>query len=159
EGPIPYRLSIRRESPDFSLVAVPASPLPDPKDSKDVPVWTTLLRRGGVTPITVAASRRDGFAGDVHLTVSGLPPAATAAPAVVAPGANSATILLAASDDAPAWVGPIRVIGDAMIAHKPVIHAARCGTVAGSAYDANTKQVVVRSRLSDQFMVAVSAAE
>jgi hypothetical protein len=159
QGPIPYRVSIRRESPDFSLVAVPASPMPEPKDSKDVPVWSTLLRRGGVTPITVAVNRRDGFAGDVHLSVTGLPRGVTAGPAVVAPGANSGTILLVAADDAPAWAGAIRVIGDAMIGRKPVIRVARAGTVAGSAYDGNTKQAVVRSRLSDEFMIAVSGVE
>ena len=42
----PKRLAIRSESPDFRLMAYPASPLPE-KDSKDVPVWSPLLRRGG----------------------------------------------------------------------------------------------------------------
>ena len=87
---MPYRLAVRKESPDFRLAVIPVSPLPDPKDSKDVPIWSTLLRRGGVTPVEVVAIREDGFAGEIQLSVDGLPPGVTTTSASISPAAESA---------------------------------------------------------------------
>jgi hypothetical protein len=157
--PVPYRLIVRHGSPDFALVAVPASPLPDPKDSRDVPVWSTLLRRGGTSPITVIASRRDGFAGDIHLEVEGLPAGVFAGPAAIPSGASVGSILLTARDDAAPWAGPIHIRGVATIDGNEVDHDARPATVSFSTYDAQAKTTVVRSRLSEEFTVAVSDAE
>jgi hypothetical protein len=159
DAPVPYRLTIRRASPDFALVAVPASPLPDPKDSRDVPIWTSLLRRGGTTLITVLASRRDGFAGEIRLEVEGLPPGLRAGPATIPQGAITGTVLLTARDDAAAWVGPIQIRGVATIDEKTVMHDARPATVALSTYDTQAKTTVVRSRLSEEFAIAVTDAE
>ncbi len=159
EGAMEYRLSVLKESPDFSLVVVPASPMPEPKDSRDVPVWSTLIRRGGVTPIMVIAARRHGFGGAIRLKVDGLPPGVTGGAAEMAPGMNVAKIMLAAAPDAAGWVGAIQVSGVATIGDKPVAHEARPGVVGGSSYDVPTKIVVVRSRLSEEFMVAVSGVE
>jgi hypothetical protein len=156
---MPYRLAVRKESPDFRLAVIPVSPLPDPKDSKDVPIWSTLLRRGGVTPIEVVAVREDGFAGEIQLSVDGLPPGVTAGPASISPAGGIATILLSATDNAAHWVGPIHVTGTAKVGAADVRHAAVPGTVNLSAYDGNTKVVVVRSRVTDEFVLAVSDAE
>ena len=160
EIPAAYRLSIRHESPDFALVAVPPSPLPDPADSKDVPVWTTLLRRGGTAPIKVIAGRRDGFAGEIALRVDGLPPGITAGPAVIPEGSNVATIVLQARSDAQSWAGPIAISG---VGHGPsgdLCRTARAGGVSFSTYKADAKTLVLlRSRVSDQFVIAVSSVE
>jgi hypothetical protein len=156
---VPYRLILRRESPDFALVAVPASPLADPKDSKDVPVWGTLLRRGGSVPITVVAGRRDGFAGEIALRVDGLPVGLCAGPAAIPAGASVGCVVLSASDDAASWSGPIRIRGSATVNGEAVTHEARPATVALSTYDAQAKTVVVRSRLSEELAIAVTEAE
>jgi hypothetical protein len=159
DAPIPYRLMIRHESPDFALVAVPASPLPDPKDSKDVPIWSTLLRRGGTTPITVVASRRDGFGAAIRLEVEGLPDSVFAGTATIPAGASTGSLLLSARDDGAPWAGPIHIRGAAVINEKPATRPAIPATVALSTYDAQAKTTVVRSRVSEEFTVAVSDAE
>ncbi len=156
---VPYRLAVRRESPDFRLVAVPTSPLPEPKDSKDIPLWSTLLRRGGSVPIAVVAGRRDGFAGEIRLDADGLPPGVTAGPAIIPAGASTGSVLLTADDDALGWAGAIQIHGTATIGEKQVTRGALPGVISVSTYDTNTKLVVIRSRVADEFALAVSETE
>ena len=156
----PFRLEIRNESPDFQLVAIAASPLPDPKDSKDVPISTTLLRRAGVTPIRVIAQRRDGFTGEIRIQATGLPPGVVAGPTTIPSGATSASLMLAAASDAAGWAGPIIITGSSRIGALNVIREARPATISWSNYDGANKRIdVIRSRLSAEFMVAVSDSE
>ena len=160
DQPAAYHLSILQESPDFSLVAVPESPLPEPADSKDVPVWSTLLRRGGTAPIKVIVVRRHGFAGAIALHVDGLPGGVTAGPATIPEGASTATVVLQASEDARGWVGPISITGVGQTADGELSRVARSGTVAFSTYEADKKTLLLlRSRLTDQLVVAVSDVE
>jgi hypothetical protein len=160
DQPAVYHLSILRESPDFSLVAVPASPLPEPADSKDVPVWSTLLRRGGAAPIKVITVRRHGFTGAISLHVGGLPGDVTAGPAIIPEGASTATIILQASDDARGWVGRISITGVGHTADGELSRVARAGVVGFSTYEADKKRLLLlRSRLSDQFVIATGDVE
>jgi hypothetical protein len=160
EHPAAYRLVIRRETPDFELMTIPPSPPPEPADSKDVPLWTTLLRRGGTAPIKVIAVRRDGFTGPIVLHVEGLPPDVTAGPAIIPQDATEATILLQADEHAGSWVGPITITGASRTEAGELSRTARPGTVSFSEYDAASKALVrLRSRLSDQFVVGVSDLE
>lgn len=160
DQPAVYHLSILHESPDFSLVAVPESPLPEPADSKNVPVWSTLLRRGGSAPIKVIVVRRHGFAGAISLHVDGLPGDVIAGPAIIPEGASTATVVLQASEDARGWVGPISITGVGHTADGDLSRVARSGTVAFSTYEADKKTLLLlRSRLSDQFVVATSGVE
>ncbi len=68
-----YRLSIRKEGPDFRLVAIPQPPPSPNKDAKEALLWTPLLRRGETVPIKVMAFRRDNFNGDIELKVENMP--------------------------------------------------------------------------------------
>jgi hypothetical protein len=160
DQPAVYHLSILHESPDFSLVAVPESPLPEPADSKDVPVWSTLLRRGGAAPIKMIVIRRHGFSGAISLHVDGLPGDVTAGPAIIPEGASTATIVLQESEDARGWVGPISITGVGHTAEGELSRVARAGSVSFSTYDVEKKTLLrLRSRLSDQFVIASSAVE
>src|SRR6185503_9846062 len=106
-----YRLSMRKESPDFRLVAV-ALPPPSPnKDAKEALLWTPLLRRGETMPIRVMAFRRDNFTGAIQLTVEGLPAGVSCNDAKIEKDKSSTLVLLTATESAPAWVGPIKVVG------------------------------------------------
>jgi hypothetical protein len=155
-----YCLEIRKESPDFHLVALPASPLADPKDSKDIPLSTTFLRRGGVTPIRVAVQRRDGFAGGIRLQVKGLPAGVSAVAGNIAAGDSVGTLLLSASGDAAEAVAPISISGVASIGGVEVSREARAAVVSWSAYDKANKRIdVLRSRVCAEFMIAVSGVE
>jgi hypothetical protein len=160
DHPAAYHLSIRHDSPDFQLVAMPQSPLPDPADSKDVPIWTTLLRRGGTTPVKVLVVRRDGFGGPITLQVDGLPPDIVAGPAIIPDGASSATIILQAAEAARTWTGPITFHGVGHIDSGELSRIARPATVSFSEYDAANKSLVLlRSRLTEQFLISVSGVE
>ena len=160
EHPASYRLVIRRETPDLELMAIPPSPPPEPADSKDVPLWTTLVRRGGTAPIKVIAVRQDGFSGPISLHVDGLPTDVTASPAIIPESANEATIVLQADEQARSWIGPITITGVGRTATGELSRIARPGTVGFSEYDAANKTLVrLRSRLSDGFVVGVSGVE
>ncbi len=154
EPSLSYRLCIRTITPDFRLVALPASPVLE-KDSKDAPISTALLRRGALTPIEVVALRQDGFAGEIQLKVEGLPPGVTCAATSIAPSASSATLLLSAADDAPAGFASLQITGISSIGNTTVTRQARPGTVSTSAYDTQNKAVEVASRRARELFVSV----
>jgi hypothetical protein len=149
-----YRLSVRREKPDFRLAVMPVKPAADLKELPGPP----LLRRGGSVPVRVVALRRDGFAGEIALSVEGLPPGVTCAGGSVGAGNATATLLLTAAEDAAGWAGPVRVVGKARVGGADVVREARGATVLWAVPDAAAE--AVRSRLTgDGLAVAVSAAE
>lgn len=71
-----YRLVIRKESPDFRLVALPEASQVK-KAPADVMTWNSSLRRGETIPIKLLVLRRDGFKEDIRVTVDGLPKGVT----------------------------------------------------------------------------------
>jgi len=95
----PYRLTIRPPRPDFRLSVNPRNP--------NVPV-------GGTIPVTVTATRLDGFEGPIDVTIDDLPAGLRATNGVIAAGQVSATILLSA-DASAKLVGatPLNVSGKA----------------------------------------------
>lgn len=69
----PYRLSLRREAPDFQLVVFPMPPARAGED-RSIPVLPSVLRRDQTLAFRVVAFRRDGFQGEIELSASNLPP-------------------------------------------------------------------------------------
>ena len=61
-----YRLSIRQETPDFRLVALPASPTAGA-------AWSMAMRKGDTYAMQVIAFRRDGFNGPIDVAALDLP--------------------------------------------------------------------------------------
>jgi hypothetical protein len=152
-----YRLSIRKETPDFSLVAyAPAAP-PLINDSKEIANSGAFLRRGDTTPIRVLALRRDNFGGDIDIIAENLPAGVTAAPAKIKSGANEAFLLLASTEDAPAWTGPIRVVGKSKIAEHDITHVARPGAIAWQVPNYDIEPIT--SVLAQELLLNVSGAE
>lgn len=83
------------------------------------------MGQGGTEVMTVRAERLNGFTGDIALRVEGLPPGVTASPGLlrVAPdsmGQESVQITLTAAPDARREGFPLRVVGTATVAGKPV---------------------------------------
>ncbi len=102
EAAQPYRLTARHPEQDFRLTMSPANP--------NVP-------RGSAVPLTVTASRMDGFDGPISLSVEGLPAGITASPAVIPPGQVFATVLLKSAPDLQGAAGkafPIEIRGNAV---------------------------------------------
>jgi len=150
-----YRLSLRKESPDFRLVAMPQAPPPANKDKKEALTWTFFLRRGETTPIKVLALRRDNFGGDIQLVVEGLPAGVKASDTRIEAGKNSAILLLTATDDSADWAGPVRIVGKTRIAGEDLVREAVVGSVTWAVDDYNNE--AVRSRMTRELYLAVSA--
>ena len=152
-----YRLSLRKETVDFRLVALPQAPPPVNKDAKEVLLWTPLLRRGETIPLKVLAFRRDNFQGEIQLAVEGLPPGVTCAPAKIETNNNSGLLFLTAADSAESWSGPVTVIGKAIIADRELERSARAGSVSWTVPDYNNE--AVRPRFTRDLFLAVSGVE
>ncbi len=149
-----YRLSLRREMPDFRLVAVPIS---RNRQEKKVLMGVPLLRRGGTAAIHLLAYRRDGFAEEIHLSVKGLPPGVTCPETVIGPSATSATLVFRAAEDAPAWAGRIQVVGKAKVGDVEIKHEARGGSVIWN--DEVQNNEAADARLTRDIALAVSGFE
>jgi len=124
DGTRVYRLSIRRASPDFRLVAAPL--VLDPKSENSTS--GILLRRGGAAPIRVAIARVDGFEGEVQIDAEGLP-WGVGGTTTIAAGQDRAVLMLAAHDDAASWAGPIHIVGRARIGARELAREALCQAV------------------------------
>ena len=97
-----YRLLIRREQPDFTVVLLPNSPAgPD----------AVTIRAGGRTSAFVAAIRRDGFAGAIRVEPRALPAGVRANPVTIGAGQIIAPIVFEAAGDAKTTVGIASVAG------------------------------------------------
>ena len=143
-----YRLVVRKETPDFELIAMPQEP-PAKKDSREVHIWSSVLRRGETIPIKVIALRQDNFKEEISIQAADLPPGVISADLITAGDKNSGTLLLSASESATNWVGPISIVGKAGVS----THKAKAATLIWNVPDYNNEPV--RSRLADEFVLGV----
>jgi hypothetical protein len=94
-----YRLTLRPPTPDFRLAVNPRNP--------NVPA-------GGTVPVTVTATRLDGFGGAIDVAIENLPEGLHATRGTIAPGQVTGTILLSADANAKlAGAAPLVVKGRA----------------------------------------------
>jgi len=111
-----YRVRITPEQPDFRLVVMSA-------DRNRPDTW--LLGQGGNEHLMVYVWRRDGFKGNVALSVEGLPPGVTCKPQVASAGLKHTLLVLSAAANAPPFTGEIKVKGMALIGGQSVVREAR----------------------------------
>jgi len=143
-----YRLVVRRETPDFALIAMPQAP-PPKKDSRETQVWGCVLRRGETLPIKVMTLRQDDFKGEISVQAADLPPGVASSELTIPGDKNSGTLLVSASESATNWTGPISIVGKATVG----THKAQSATVIWNVPDYNNEPV--RSRLADEFVLGV----
>ena len=152
-----YRLSIRKEAPDFRLIAMvqgaPALP------NKAMPLPSSFMRRGQVIPIKVMAYRRDGFNEPIEVTLGGLPAGLAVTSGVIPAGANETLVMVQAKPDAPAWSGTLTVSGKATINGKPVLRTARTADITSVSYDTQSKRHATRARLTGGLHLTVTDRE
>lgn len=148
-----YRLAIRPAEPDFRIVAVAQLPSPQPNQPQ-VPLGVPVLRRGGTATIDVTVSRRDDFAGEVNLTVEGLPAGVTCRGAILGAAASTTQLVFSATEDAAPWAGPIRIVGKSTVDGKELVRTARAGSVAWGT--ANRQQSPPFYRVTRDFVLAVT---
>jgi hypothetical protein len=143
-----YRLSIRKESPDFRLVALPVVPTTDPNQIAGM--WDLGLRKGDNADLVVMAFRHDGFNGVIDLTVEGLPAGVTCPGASIGPGQTATRLVFSATEQAAEWQGPIRISGKARIDDAALVKAAT---------DAESARRAATAQLSALDKAAATAAE
>jgi hypothetical protein len=115
-----YRVRITRDLPDFHLAAMSSETMwPD----------SPTLNAGGNQAITVHAFRHDGFAGDIELSVEGLPPGVTCPPQTLAAGVQKTTLVFSGAPSLEAFTGEIKVKGTATIKGKKVVRLARTASL------------------------------
>jgi hypothetical protein len=151
-----YRLSVRKEAPDFRLAAMTVVPKYK-ADAKNIDIGVPLLRRGETIPVRVMAFRRDGFGGDIQLSIEKPPPGLIFEGDKIEAGKNFTFILLTAAEDAPAFAGPVRLIGKAKVDNKELIREARGGTMVFPV--GNTDSERPESRVAREFVLAISDKE
>ena len=122
-----YRLSIRTPEPDFRLLAYPVVPPANQQQVNLTPLATACVRKGGAAAIGLVVQRRDDYAGEVAVSVEGLPPGVTTSGAVLGGTAEEGGLVLVAAEDASNWAGPIKVIAKGQVAGREVVREARYG--------------------------------
>ena len=151
-----YRLSVRRETPDFRLAAMAVEPKLK-ADAKNIDIGVPLLRRGETIAVRVMAFRRDGFNGDIQLSLENPPPGLIFEGDKIEAGKSTDFILLTATEDAPAFAGPIRLVGRAKFGDKELVREARSGTMVFPV--GNTDSERPESRVAREFVLAISDKE
>lgn len=96
-----YRLSVRREEPDFELVAVPHRP-----DAAGLNV-----KRGGRELLDVLAFRRRGMNDAIRVAAQDLPPGVECPDVWLGPGVDRATIVVSADRNVVAGLGELKLVG------------------------------------------------
>jgi hypothetical protein len=153
----PYRLSLRRESPDFQLAVFPMPPSRVGED-RSVPVMVPVLRRGQTIAFRVVAFRRDGFQGDIELGANGLPSGVRAATTRIASGQNTGVLLLTASVEASGTT-PWQVIGKASVGSNSLTRIAWPASVISPVTDYNLERPSARrSRAGSLAVVEAESA-
>jgi hypothetical protein len=150
-----YRLAIRKEQPDFRLIALPIEENPN-QDPNQVRLGSVVLRKGGSTPIRILVFRRDGFDGDIEIAVEGLPAGVTASPVTIGGASTVGTLVLVAATDANDSVGEIKISGKSTVAGAAVARTARSGVVVWGAQNGNEAP---RSRLAQGILLSVMGSE
>ncbi|MCX6860152.1 MAG: hypothetical protein NTX70_08005 [Verrucomicrobia bacterium] len=138
----PYRLSLRREAPDFQLVAFPMPPARAGED-RSIPVLPSVLRRDQTLSFRVVVFRRDGFQGDIELSASNLPPGVRASNTRILSDQNTGVLLLSASAEA-SGAAPWQLLGQASVGSTIRVRTASVASVVWPVADYNIENPVVR---------------
>jgi hypothetical protein len=93
-----YRLTVGPPEPDFVLRIVPDNP---------------RLGQGDTAAITVTAIRKDGFDGEIHLDVEGLPAGYRASEAIIQTGQDEGRVTITAPVEAPLAIVEPAIYGSA----------------------------------------------
>jgi len=106
-----YRLSVRREEPDFDLVVVPRR---DDPTALNVP-------RGGRAIVDVLAFRRRGLTGPIRVSARDLPVGVECPDVWLGPGVSRVPLVVTAAEQAESFTGELQLEGQSDLAgRKPI---------------------------------------
>lgn len=149
-----YRLAIRKQTPDFQLIASTERPLPTGRTGYSV---TPHLRKGARWGIRIVCPRQDAFDGDIVVTAEGLPDGVTCRPLTLSQNTDHGLLVVTAAEGAGPWAGPIRIIGRAQLDGQTIEREARFSCLVWGHIFADS--IRVRSRLTQEVPMSVSAHE
>ena len=124
-----YRLIIRRAEPDFALVAW-AMHMELRNGDRNALSKPIALRGGATMALEVVAFRRDGFDGDIDLSMEGLPKGVTAHGLKIPAGQSRGMMLITAQEDAPRGYSNATFVGRSKLDGKDVVRPCRLASVA-----------------------------
>ncbi|WP_417730724.1 serine protease [Rosistilla oblonga] len=124
-----YRLVIRQAEPDFAVVAWPLHMVLRNGD-RNALSKPLALRGGSTVALEVVAVRRDGFNGEIELTLENLPDGVTTAGLKIPAGKARGLMLVTAHQDAPRGLTMAKFTATATIGDKPVTHPCHVASVA-----------------------------
>ena len=104
-----YRLSVRQPRPDFTLTVSPDNP---------------RVTAGGSAPLKVRVQRRDGFSGDIELSVPAAPHGAVIPATLISGGATEQLLVVTVPADAACDTLALEVFGKAKIGEQEVVRKA-----------------------------------
>jgi len=115
-----YRLSVRREEPDFELAVL--SRRTDQPAAWNVP-------RGGREWVEVLAQRRRGMTGGIRITTEQLPPGFECAETWIGPGQDRVPLVVTTSRESADFAGAIQVFGHFEQSGTTLVRRAHGGTM------------------------------
>jgi hypothetical protein len=151
-----YRLIVRQAAPDFALAAwaVHMTLRNGDRASLSKPM---ALRQGDARAFEVAVQRRDGFDGEIDISMEGLPPGVSAAGLKIGKGKTYGHLILTAADNAPRGFSLAKITGKAVIGGKEVLRPVRVASMEWSVKDA--KGEIPAARLMADIPVSVTDSE
>ena len=123
-----YRLVIRKAEPDFALVAW-AMHMELRNGDRNALSKPIALRGGATVALEVVAFRRDGFDGEIELSMEGLPSGVTAQGLKIPSGKSVGMLLISAKQDAPKGFSSAKIFGRSKVDNKEVRRPCRLASV------------------------------
>ena len=151
-----YRLIIRKAQPDFAVVAWPLHM--ELRNGDRAALSKPLSLRGGATQVLeVVAIRRDGFDGDIDLTLEGLPEGVTAQGIRLPAGKSRGLLVVSAAEGAPRGRAMARLVARGKLGEELVARDGRLATVAWPIPDSWGE--IPHPRLAGQLPVSVGGVD
>jgi len=151
-----YRLIVRQATPDFALAAwaVHMTLRNGDRASLSKPM---ALRQGDARAFEVAVQRRDGFDGEIEISMENLPQGVSAAGLKIGKGKTYGHLILTAADNAPRGFSLAKITGKAVIGGKEITRPVRVASMEWSVKDA--KGEIPAPRLMADIPVSVTDSE
>lgn len=133
-----YRLIVRRAAPDFALAAwaVHMTLRNGDRSAFSKPL---ALRQGDARAFEVVVQRRDGFDGEIEISMENLPPGVSAAGLKIGKGKSYGHLIIAVDEKAPRGFSLAKITGTAVIDGKPVTHPVRVASMEWPVKDAKAE--------------------
>ena len=152
-----YVMALRRENPDFRLVAHPETVSANDDKNKTIELMVTHLRNGGTQPIRIIALREGNYNGPITVTAKGLPEGVILHSCEIKSGEKSATAFLSARGTKETYAGNIQFEGKAKIGDRMVVRTALSAVTIHRVGDYEKDPVF--TRFSKEYAISVNAED